>query len=70
MKHNGMNDARLIYTAGFIRSATVSLVGVRLAIHLASLPRLLLLDATALADRIVEMRQGRAAEERGGLRRY
>ena len=28
-------DARLIYAAGFIRSATVSLVGVTLAIHLA-----------------------------------
>jgi hypothetical protein len=27
-------------------------------------------DATALADRIVEMRQGRAAEERAGRRRY
>ena len=31
----GGRDARLIYAAGFIRSATVSLVGVTLAIHLA-----------------------------------
>ena len=31
------NNARLIYTAGFIRSATVSLVGVTIAIHLANL---------------------------------
>ena len=30
-------DAWLIYTAGFVRSATVSLVGVTLAIHLANL---------------------------------
>jgi MFS family permease len=30
-------NARLIYTAGFIRSATVSLVGVTIAIHLANL---------------------------------
>ena len=30
-------DARLIYAAGFLRSATVSLVGVTLAIHLADL---------------------------------
>ena len=35
MKHN--RDAWLIYAAGFVRSATVSLVGVTLAIHLASL---------------------------------
>lgn len=28
-------DALLIYTAGFLRSAAVSLVGVTLAIHLA-----------------------------------
>ena len=35
MKHN--RDAWLIYTAGFVRSATVSLVGVTLAIHLANL---------------------------------
>ena len=35
MKHN--RDARLIYAAGFVRSATVSLVGVTLAIHLANL---------------------------------
>ena len=28
-------DARLIYAAGLVRSATVSLVGVTLAIHLA-----------------------------------
>ena len=33
MNHN----ARLIYTAGFIRSATVSLVGVAIALHLANL---------------------------------
>jgi MFS family permease len=31
----GRRDARLIYTAGFLRSAGVSLVGVTLAIHLA-----------------------------------
>ena len=31
----GERDARLIYAAGFVRSATVSLVGVTLAIHLA-----------------------------------
>jgi MFS family permease len=35
MKHN--RDAWLIYAAGFVRSATVSLVGVTLAIHLANL---------------------------------
>ena len=35
MKQN--RDAWLIYTAGFVRSATVSLVGVTLAIHLANL---------------------------------
>ena len=28
-------DALLIYAAGFVRSATVSLVGVTLALHLA-----------------------------------
>jgi MFS family permease len=32
-----VHDARLIYTAGFLRSATVSFVGVTLAIHLANL---------------------------------
>jgi MFS family permease len=31
----GARDARLIYAAGFVRSATVSLVGVTLALHLA-----------------------------------
>src|SRR5678809_487506 len=35
MKQN--RDAWLIYAAGFVRSATVSLVGVTLAIHLANL---------------------------------
>lgn len=34
---NQTRDARLIYAAGFIRSATVSLVGVTLAIYLANL---------------------------------
>jgi len=28
-------DARLIYAAGFLRSATISLIGVTLALHLA-----------------------------------
>ena len=37
MNHKPMNDAALIYAAAFLRSATVSLVGVTIAIHLASL---------------------------------
>ena len=37
MMQTAINDATLIYAAGFLRSATVSLVGVTLAIHLASL---------------------------------
>jgi MFS family permease len=37
MKHKPTHDVGLIYTAGLLRSATVSLVGVTLAIHLASL---------------------------------
>jgi MFS family permease len=37
MKDTPMNDARLIYAAAFLRSATVSLVGVTLAIHLSNL---------------------------------
>ena len=35
MRVLGDRDARLIYVAGFVRSATVSLVGVTVAIHLA-----------------------------------
>ena len=35
MTWRGQRDAQLIYAAGFLRSATVSLVGVTLAIHLA-----------------------------------
>ena len=37
MNHKPRHDASLIYIAAFLRSATVSLVGVTLAIHLANL---------------------------------
>jgi MFS family permease len=37
MNHKARHDASLIYIAAFLRSATVSLVGVTIAIHLANL---------------------------------